>query len=100
MNLEDLGVEDPQNFKWQDFALCKDMPIDWFFEEYEKNTQHARVVDSMCEVCPVRAACEQFGNTTAAFGVQGGIYMQWGKPDKQKNKHKTRKVWKALGHAS
>lgn len=96
MELADLGIEDPEKFKWQDIALCKNMPLEWFFEQYESDPTHARIVDSMCMACPIRAECLQFGTTTQAFGVFGAVYLQWGKPDKQRNKHKSQKLRKEL----
>ena len=87
MNPEDLGI-DPEDFVWQDLALCKDMPPEFFAERYEESAHHARAIDQMCELCPVRQQCADYARSLdpKVFGVvYAGIYWTWGKPDKNKN---------------
>ena len=97
-----LGI-DPDDFIWQDLALCADVanadeddPITpaSFYERYEADTEIATQVDEMCLSCPVMAACAKTGMQNGEHGVWGGIYWNGsGKPDKARNAHKTDAVW-------
>lgn len=89
-----LGI-DPDDFIWQDLALCaNDEEPTHFYEDYEADTEVARQVDEMCLSCPVMAACAKAGMENGEHGVWGGIYWNGsGKPDKARNAHKTDAVW-------
>ena len=92
--LDQLGL-DPDSFTWHDLALCDgtDNP-DWFYDEYERNTNVAKTVDQMCLSCPVMQQCARVGQENREVGVWGGIYWNGsGKPDKARNAHKTDEVW-------
>lgn len=95
--LHELGL-DPDNFEWQDLALCQHMPTSWFYDEYESDVQVARQVDSACLTCPVLRECMEAGQS-GEYGVWGGIYWNGaGKPDKNRNSHKTEETWAAIKH--
>lgn len=53
----------------------------------------ARAVDEGCLSCPVMAQCLQAGVENNEWGVWGAIFLVSGKPDKNRNKHKTKEVW-------
>lgn len=78
---------------WKDNALCVNAPIEWFFEDYDKN---AKEVDELCSVCPVRIQCLKEAIFNKDIGCHGGIYFNSGKPDKYKNSHKTEEEWTQL----
>lgn len=99
--LDELDI-DPEDFHWKDLGLCQKTGvvikpdgtvIDNMFDEYETNERVAKQVDQMCLHCPVMAQCAQAGSK-GEWGVWGGIYWNGaGKPDKNKNSHKTPEVW-------
>lgn len=95
--LESLGV-DPEEFTWHDLALCGSIEDpDWFFEEYEKNTNVAESIDQMCLSCPVFAICNKEGFEQKRIGVWGAIYWNGnGKPDNARNAHKSPEVWEEI----
>lgn len=86
--------------KWQDFALCNGLEntkeFDPFFDDYEADVVTAVQTDAMCKVCPVAKQCLKDGEQYGSWGVHGGIYLVYGRPDKQKNSHKTDDDWKEL----
>lgn len=91
--IELLGI-DPDDFIWQDLALCaNDEEPQHFYEEYESDPEVAAQIDQMCLACPVMAACAKQGSA-GEHGVWGAIYWNGsGKPDKTRNAHKTDAVW-------
>jgi hypothetical protein len=92
--LEQIGV-DPEDFTWRDLGLCvgTDEP-DNFFEEYEHKENVAKNIDDMCLSCPVMKACAEYAQMHRESGVWGGVYWDGsGKPDKERNAHKTPEVW-------
>lgn len=93
----ELGL-DPDDVEWQDVALCQtaEMPTVLFYDEYENSTSVAKSVDEGCLSCPVLVQCLQAGVENGEWGVWGGIYLTSGKPDQNKNSHKTPEVWAAL----
>jgi hypothetical protein len=89
--IEELGL-DPEDFEWNDLALCQGMPTTMFYDDYEKDVEVAKQVDQVCLSCPVIAQCF-FKGSEGNFGVWGGIYWNGaGKPDRNKNSHKTDEV--------
>jgi hypothetical protein len=99
--LQRLGI-DPETFEWSDLAACKGMGTakeveqfgDLFYDQYERSPVVAEQVDQICLTCPVIAACSKAGQVNKEEGVWGGVYWDGtGKPDKTRNKHKTRQVW-------
>lgn len=93
--LEALGL-DPDELEWQDLALCAGMTTNDFYENYESNERVARVVDQACLSCPVLAQCLSWGMDNGEWGVWGGIYLTSGKPDNNRNNHKTQDIWEAI----
>jgi len=99
--LDELDI-DPDDFEWRDLGLCQNTAVtrkpdgttdDMFFDDYESDANVARQVDEMCLHCPVLALCAQAGSK-GETGVWGGIYWNGaGKPDKNRNSHKTPEVW-------
>jgi hypothetical protein len=70
---------------------------DPFYEAYETNPETARNTDDMCLHCPVMKQCALEGQSKKRVGVWGGIYWNGaGKPDKDRNAHKTKEVWDAI----
>jgi len=99
--LEELGLTEDE-FEWRDLALCKGLsPVkdedgkwrDFFFDDYETDQNTARTIDSVCLSCPVFKDCFAAGQD-GGIGVWGGVYWNGaGKPDKNKNSHKTDEDW-------
>lgn len=95
--LDELGL-DPENFEWQDLSLCSGMATEFFYEKYESDVEFARAVDQVCLHCPVFKQCTLFGMENGEYGVWGGVYWNGaGKPDKNKNSHKTEEDWAEIG---
>lgn len=93
--LEELGL-DPEEFEWHDLALCQGMPTTMFYDDYEKDVEVAKQVDEACLSCPVISQCF-FKGQDGNFGVWGGVYWNGaGKPDKNKNSHKSESKWDEL----
>lgn len=90
-----LGI-DPEDFDWQELALCRNMETNMFYDEYESDEQVAKIVDDVCLSCPVLAQCLQRGTEKSEWGVWGGIYLSSGKKDNNRNSHKTPEVWNAI----
>ena len=93
--LSELGI-DLEDLEWQDLALCDGMVTNLFYDDYESDEQVAKVVDEACLSCPVMAQCLQRGVENSEWGVWGGIYLVSGKPDANKNSHKTPEVWQTI----
>lgn len=87
-----LGL-DPDNIKWQDFALCDGQPTSEFYEEYETNPRLAATIDEECLSCPIMKQCLLAGIDNKEWGVWGGIYLTSGTVDQNKNSHKTKETW-------
>lgn len=92
---EDLGLN-LDDLSWQDLASCRDMPINWFYDDYEASEGFAKVIDEACLSCPVMKQCLEAGIENSEFGVWGCIYLNNGKPDTNRNAHKTKEVWKRI----
>jgi len=90
-----LGI-DLEELEWQDLALCDGMPTNMFYDDYEADIQVARVIDEACLSCPVLAQCLERGVENSEWGVWGGIYLTSGKPDMNRNSHKTQDIWEAI----
>ena len=94
--LESLGI-DPEEAQWQDLAACQHLPTELHYDDYERDTEIAKAVDSNCLGCPVIADCFFAGGQNGEYGVWGGVYWNGsGKPDKNKNSHKTPEVWEEI----
>lgn len=94
--LKELGI-DEQDVKWYHLAACKNMDLNWFYDDYENDKITAATSDAVCMSCPVARQCFKEGIDTKEFaGVRGGIYLNIGRVDRQHNSHKTPEVWAAL----
>lgn len=97
--LDQLGI-DAERFEWDDLGLCRGSVTspkdDVFFDRYENDGESARAADQMCLHCPVIKQCF-FEGSKGKIGVWGGVYWNGsGKPDKNKNSHKTDEVWNLI----
>ena len=90
-----LGL-DPETLDWKDLAICRGMPINFFFEDYENKEEVAKVIDEVCLSCPVMAQCMRTGVEDGETGVWGGVYLNNGTADDNRNKHKTKEIWKRI----
>jgi hypothetical protein len=90
-----IGI-DEQDLKWYHLAACNQMPINWFYDDYETDKELAKQVDQICMHCPVIKQCHAEGVAKKEKGVRGGVYMDLGRPDKQHNEHKDPETWKKL----
>lgn len=105
MSIFDELAKDTDDFSWEKLALCQGIvgprkpngdADDPLYDSYEDSIDSARAVDEMCERCPVRRNCLITGVENKEQGVWGGFYLVAGKPDKNKNAHKTPDQWADL----
>lgn len=67
----DLALINPDEWEWQDRALCAEIGGDPFFPELGETAEDAKRV---CRRCEVRAQCLDFAvREGIAFGVYGGM---------------------------
>lgn len=93
--LDELGV-DPQDFVWQDLALCVGMNPNLFFDTYETDAVVAKQIDQCCLSCPVIKECSAKG-MKGEYGVFGGVYWNGsGRPDVNRNAHKDEAFYRDL----
>lgn len=97
--LDELGL-DEKTLSWRQLALCggrqgdtEAMDLNWFFEDYETDEELAMSMDEVCLSCPVMKDCLYEAMDMKDDGLRGAIYLSKGKPDKEKNSHKTPEVW-------
>ena len=57
-----------QDLAWMDDAACSGLPVEWFFIEIGGSSAKAR---SVCETCPVKTQCLQYG-AREEEGIWGG----------------------------
>jgi len=93
--LEELGI-DAEDLRWYHLAACKNMNINWFYDNYEDDKILAQTSDQVCLNCPVIQQCYKEGVANKEKGVWGGIYMDLGRVDKLNNSHKTKETWSEL----
>jgi len=96
--IKELGL-DEETLKWYHLASCKNMNINWFYDTYETDEEHAKQVDQICASCPVAKTCYLEGVKGKERGVWGGVYLNLGRTDKDHNLHKTPEQWKELKKA-
>ena len=90
--LNDLGIHE-DDAKWYDFALCKGMDTNLFFDKYEEDQSFAKSLDNLCNSCPVNKTCFAWGVSQKEWGVWGGIYIENGKISREFNKHRSKADW-------
>ena len=93
--LNSLNV-DEDNLDWYKLALCLGMDTNLFFDKYEADVNIAKSIDEACLSCPVIKICYDNGVANSDNGVWGGVYLNSGSPDKTRNAHKTKDVWKRI----
>jgi hypothetical protein len=93
--LNDLNI-DKEDFDWFDFAVCRGMDTNLFFDQYETDINIAKNIDEACISCPVKKSCLSAGQDNNEYGVWGGVYLSSGSVDANKNIHKTPEVWKRI----
>lgn len=93
--LDALGIE-PEDLEWQDLAVCHGLDVKRFYERYEQSVRTAKLTDQICLSCPVRKQCLSAGVENSEYGVWGGIYLTAGRPDENKNSHKTPDIWNQI----
>lgn len=65
-----------QSDSWKEFKNCKGLPIDMFFERYEKYVEVQLEVDKVCNSCVVRQQCLEYAiDNDLIGGVFGGRFM-------------------------
>jgi len=85
------------DLKWQDYASCNGIENhNLFFDDYEADVVTAINTDQLCLHCPVAKQCLEDGITHGDWGVHGGVYLVYGKIDRQRNSHKTLENWEEL----
>lgn len=90
-----LGI-DEHDLEWQDLAVCRGMPTNHFYDDYESDSEFAKVIDEACLSCPVISQCLMAGAENGEWGVWGGIYLVSGRKDDARNSHKTPEVWERI----
>ena len=55
---------------WQDNAACKNSPTEWFYPEGAEINPDALY---LCETCPVRNECRDYGVVYEEWGIWGGL---------------------------
>ena len=93
--LSKIGL-DEEDLRWYHLAACKNMSINWFYDDYENDKEIAKQSDQVCLHCPVIKLCHAEGVANKEKGVWCGVYMDLGRPDKQHNSHKDQEIWKKL----
>lgn len=93
--LDELGL-DPDDFDWEDLAACQNMPLNYFYERYEEDTVHARNADALCFSCPVQRECLKTGVENKEWGLWGGVFLNNGVVDVNRNEHKSEEDWERV----
>jgi WhiB family transcriptional regulator, redox-sensing transcriptional regulator len=64
-------------YEWQDRALCRQLPVETFFEaDNHRGGARVRAVESarrVCLRCPVMQPCLEHALAAEDFGVWGGL---------------------------
>ena len=89
--LKELGI-DEEDVKWYHLSSCQNMPINWFYDEYENDPILANTVDELCLSCPVAIQCLNDGIENKEKGVRGAVYLNLGRVDKLNNAHKSKET--------
>ena len=93
-----METEVGDNYPWMKDGLCVGMPYDLFYENYERSPKLRPYVDQICQHCPVRRECRVAGSE-GEWGQWGEIFWDGsGKPDRERNKHKTDQDWIRIEH--
>jgi len=57
-------------YDWRDDAACKGKPLDWFYPLTNESNEEAMAI---CDDCPVRQECLDYGVKHEEFGIWGGM---------------------------
>lgn len=95
-NVQSILGLDLETLEWFDLALCKGMDTNLFYDDYEQDTTVAKVIDEVCLSCPIQKQCLMRGVENGEWGVWGGVFLSSGRPDENKNSHKTKETWDAI----
>jgi hypothetical protein len=57
---------------WMSAAACKDIPTNIFFPT-RGDIHSLRAAQAICDVCPVREPCRDYGIRNKLLGVWGGV---------------------------
>lgn len=97
---------------WQLDAKCAELAEDYddpdnpdptkrsiwfmFFEGYESDPSLRPETNAICASCPVRRQCLEYGLENKETGVYGGVYLNRGHVDENKNADKTKDEWQEI----
>ena len=76
-SLNNLSIYNPDNFKWQDNAACRELPVTMFYYDHNERgperDYRERAALAVCKDCPVKAACLQDAiDRNDTHSIQGG----------------------------
>lgn len=78
------GYESPLEAPvWRAKAICKGLPLDWFFEPVETVLEGGIDVRTICRLCPVKVECLEEALTYENRADLAGI---WGGTDEKERK--------------
>lgn len=89
--------EEDKSLRWYHLSVCRGMNVNHFYEDYERDSIFAGIMDSICLACPVRSLCLEEGLDGGEDGLWGGVYLTNGRVDVDKNNHKTESIWNQIG---
>ena len=72
-----LPQQNPDNWKWQDDAACKEVDYDLFFyedqERGDRKQERITAAKAICNACPVINECLSWANSVGeSHGIWGG----------------------------
>lgn len=70
--MEDVEV------RWYHLALCKGMPLEYFYDEVESDDVFLATMKSICASCPVKKQCLEDGISNKDYGLWGGELLSNG----------------------
>jgi hypothetical protein len=82
-----------QDHSWKNKALCLGEDTNDFFDTYEEDVESRRLIDKICQECPVRKMCFVTAVSNKETGVWGGIFFEQGDISREFNRHKTKQDW-------
>lgn len=65
--------------RWQDYAACRSMDTEWFFDDAEEDANIENASKQVCAVCLVKDICLKQGIKGKEFGIWGGEMLKDGK---------------------
>lgn len=89
-------LESDEELEWYHISVCQGMKTNWFYDDYESDPLFAQVMDGICLSCPVRKQCLREGVENNEYGLWGGVFLNNGKVDENRNAHKTQDIWEEI----